>query len=88
MIQNGLVEEARSVEKFKSKNALKTVGYKELFNYFESKITLKEAIEKIKVNSRRYAKRQLTWFKKDTEIEWFQAEEKAQIIEYIRSRIK
>ncbi len=88
MIQNGLVEEAKSVENFKSKNALNTVGYKELFDCFEAKTTLEEAIEKIKVNSRRYAKRQLTWFKKDTKIEWFQAEEKAKIIEYIRSRIK
>lgn len=87
MLKDGLLKEVKSVLKYKHKNALKTVGYKELFLYLEGNTSLAEAIEKIKVNSRRYAKRQLTWFKKDKEIEWFFPEQKAQIIEYIRSRL-
>jgi len=87
MVKAGLVEEVESVLKYKEKNALKTVGYKELFSYLEGQKSLTEAIEKIKVNSRRYAKRQLTWFKKDKEIEWFTPDQKAQIIEYIRRRL-
>ncbi|MEQ8623760.1 MAG: tRNA (adenosine(37)-N6)-dimethylallyltransferase MiaA [Vicingaceae bacterium] len=87
MLQNGLLEEVKSVQQFKHKNALKTVGYKELFAHLDGMLSFDEAVEKIKVNSRRYAKRQLTWFKNDKEIEWFAPDQKAQIIEYIRSRI-
>jgi tRNA dimethylallyltransferase len=71
MIENGLVEEARSLLPLRRMNALQTVGYKELFDYFDGNISLEEAIDEIKKNSRHYAKRQLTWFKKDTEINWF-----------------
>ncbi len=88
MIADGLVEEARSVHPYKAHNALKTVGYRELFDHFEGNMSLEEAIEKIKVNSRRYAKRQLTWFKKDNEIKWFQADRKKEIIQYIRKRFE
>ena len=56
-------------------NALNTVGYSELFDYFDGKITRNEAIEKIKQNTRRFAKRQLTWFRKDLEINWFEPSE-------------
>ena len=87
MIEKGLLEEVKSVQQYQDKNALKTVGYKELFAHLDGDKSLVEAIEKIKVNSRRYAKRQLTWFKNDNEIEWFAPDQKAQIIEYIRSRI-
>jgi tRNA dimethylallyltransferase len=73
MIRNGLVEEARSLLAYRELNALKTVGYTELFQYFDGNFTLVEAIEKIKTNSRRYAKRQLTWFKRDPEIRWIDA---------------
>ena len=71
MIENGLVDEARKLFPYKNLNALQTVGYKELFSYFEGEINLEFAIEKIKKNTRRFAKRQFTWFKKDQEILWF-----------------
>ena len=71
MIENGLVDEARKLFPYKNLNALQTVGYKELFSYFEGEINLEFAIEEIKKNTRRFAKRQFTWFKKDQEILWF-----------------
>ena len=71
MVAAGLVEEARSLSMFYSFPSLRTVGYQELIQYFDNKISLDEAIELIKRNTRRYAKRQLTWFKRDAEIKWF-----------------
>jgi tRNA dimethylallyltransferase len=71
MIENGLVDEARKLFPYKNLNALQTVGYKELFSYFEGETNLEFAIEEIKKNTRRFAKRQFTWFKKDQEILWF-----------------
>ncbi|SFP61797.1 tRNA (adenosine(37)-N6)-dimethylallyltransferase MiaA [Parafilimonas terrae] len=82
MISEGLVEEVRSLLPYKNINALQTVGYKEVFDYLEEKCSLPEAIEKIKTNTRQYAKRQLTWFKKDKEIEWV---EKYELINRWRS---
>jgi len=70
MIENGLIEEARSLLPYCSLNALQTVGYKELFDHFDGKISLENAIEEIKKNTRHYAKRQMTWFKKDGSIKW------------------
>lgn len=70
MIREGLVEEVRSLLPYKNLNALQTVGYKEVFDYLEGNYSLAEAIEKIKSNTRQYAKRQLTWFKKDKEVDW------------------
>ena len=70
MIEQGLPEEARSLLPYRSLNALQTVGYKELFDYFDEKIALQKAIEEIKRNTRHYAKRQMTWFKKDDSIKW------------------
>jgi tRNA dimethylallyltransferase len=70
MMKNGLLEEARNLYPFKGLNALNTVGYKELFNYFDGTWTLDFAIQMIKQNSRRYAKKQLTWFNRDPEIAW------------------
>lgn len=70
MMENGLLEEAKSLYPFKGLNALNTVGYKELFNYFDGIWTLDFAIQMIKQNSRRYAKKQLTWFNRDSEITW------------------
>jgi tRNA dimethylallyltransferase len=71
MIDNGLVDEARKLFTNKHLNALQTVGYKELFSYFEGEISLDFAIDEIKKNTRRFAKRQFTWFKKDKEVLWF-----------------
>jgi tRNA dimethylallyltransferase len=86
MLQSGLVEEVRSLQGFKSLNALNTVGYKEIFNYLDGLCSLDEAIEKIKTNTRRYAKRQLTWFKKDPEYRWFEPGNVSEILFYIREK--
>jgi tRNA dimethylallyltransferase len=71
MIENGLIEEARELYPHKSLNALQTVGYRELFSYFDEDFTKEFAISEIKKNTRRFAKRQLTWFKKDENTLWF-----------------
>jgi len=70
MIHNGLIEEAKKLYPYKSLNALQTVGYRELFDFFDQKISLEQAIEQIKTNTRRFAKRQLTWFKRNSDILW------------------
>ncbi|MGM0530288.1 MAG: tRNA (adenosine(37)-N6)-dimethylallyltransferase MiaA [Bacteroidota bacterium] len=87
MIEQGLIEEARELHPHKHLNPLNTVGYKELFDYFEGTISLEEAIRRIKRNTRRYAKRQLTWFARDKEIEWFDPGEKDKILHYIRNKL-
>ncbi len=87
MINKGLVEEARSVYQFRHLNSLKTVGYRELFGYFDNEYDLATAIELIKRNSRRYARRQLTWFNRDKEINWFNPEDKAKIFSFIDNLI-
>jgi tRNA dimethylallyltransferase len=71
MMQEGLLEEAKKLVPYKELNALQTVGYRELFDYFDGKVTLEFAIEEIKKNTRRFAKRQVTWNKKDESIHWF-----------------
>ncbi|MDV7187525.1 tRNA (adenosine(37)-N6)-dimethylallyltransferase MiaA [Lutibacter sp. TH_r2] len=71
MIENGLLDEAKKLHKYKELNALQTVGYRELFEYFDGNCTLDFAISEIKKNTRRFAKRQVTWNKKDEEITWF-----------------
>jgi len=71
MIANGFLEEAKKLYPNKHLNALQTVGYRELFEYFDGKISLEFAIEEIKKNTRRFAKRQLTWFKRNPDIQWF-----------------
>lgn len=83
MISDGLVEEVRKLQAYKNCNALHTVGYQELFPYLENQTSLEQAIDEIKNNTRRYAKRQVTWFKKDTSIHWFQPEMEAEIIELL-----
>ena len=83
MINDGLIEEARNLYAFRNLNALNTVGYKELFLYFDGAITLQEAISKIKTNTRHYAKRQLTWFRKDKTINWFNPSDKAKIFDFV-----
>lgn len=74
MMRQGLLEEAASLKPFAALNALQTVGYKELFDFFNGHGTLPEAIEHIKINTRKYAKRQLTWLRKDGEIRWLPAD--------------
>lgn len=87
MIQQGLEAEARSVEHLRNYNSLQTVGYREMFDYFDGKTTLNEAVELIKRNSRRYAKRQMTWFRRDDEIAWFHPSKLNEIVDYIESKI-
>lgn len=87
MIEEGLLAEAEALFGFKSLNALNTVGYKEIFDYMDGKVSLEFAIEKIKINSRRYAKRQLTWFKRDKDINWFDATDKDNIIDFVEASI-
>lgn len=87
MIKEGIVEEVKRVNKNSNLNALKTVGYRELFEYINNNCTLEEAIDKIKVNTRRYAKRQINWFKKDEEYHWFHPNEENKIIELISLHI-
>jgi tRNA dimethylallyltransferase len=71
MMQEGLLEEVRSLIPYRSHNSLQTVGYKELFEHIDGKATLEEAVANVKTNTRHYAKRQMTWFKKDRDFEWF-----------------
>jgi len=86
MIENGLLEEAKALLPKKHLNALNTVGYKELFEYFEGNDSLDFAVSEIKKNTRRFAKRQLTWFRKDDAIKWFDYKTDANaIIQYIAS---
>ena len=89
MINDGLLEEAKSVYPNKELNALQTVGYRELFDYFDEKTTLDFAIEQIKMNTRRFAKRQLTWFKRNENTIWFDFQtEISTIITTISDKIK
>ena len=83
MMANGLEQEARRVYPLRGLNSLNTVGYKELFSYFDGTIPLEEAIRQIQSNTRRYMRKQLTWFKKDPEITWFHPDNIEEIINYI-----
>ncbi len=89
MLENGLVEEAKALYPYRHQNALNTVGYKELFDHFEGKISMESAVEEIKKNTRRFAKRQLTWYRKNMDILWipYDLPEK-EFIERIEGRIK
>lgn len=83
MMEAGLEQEARAVYPFRHLNSLQTVGYKELFEWFDGAISREQAVELIKRNTRRYAKRQLTWFRRDAEIGWFAPDDFDRIVEYI-----
>ena len=87
MMQMGLEQEARAVYHLRTLNSLQTVGYREMFDYFDGTISRDEAIELIKRNSRRYAKRQMTWFRRDEEIKWVDTANKQIIEEYLDSKI-
>jgi len=85
MMALGFLKEAEGLFPQRNLNALNTVGYKELFEYFEGRWSLEEAVERIKGNTRRYARKQLTWYKKDDQIRWFHPDQKEDIINYILS---
>lgn len=79
MVEEGLVEEARALYEFRDLNALNTVGYRELFEYFSGRIDIDEAVRLVKRNSRHYARKQLTWFKRDNDIHWFHPDDRESI---------
>ena len=83
MLTDGLLDEAQRLYPMRHMNALNTVGYKEMFAYIDGTWTLEEAVERIKGNTRRYARKQLTWYKKDEQIRWFHPDEIEQIYSYI-----
>jgi len=87
MIQSGLESEARHFYPYQHLNALNTLGYRELFDYFDGKISRDKAIELIKRNTRRYARKQITWFNKDTGINWFHPDQEKDIMEFINNNI-
>lgn len=88
MMQNGLLKEVESVYEYKHLNSLNTVGYKELFDFIAGNCTLEEATDKIKQNTRRFAKRQLTWFRRDKDTQWFEPTDTEGIINYIENKIE
>ena len=83
MMHDGLLNEARSLYHLRHLNALNTVGYKEMFTYIDGTWTLEEAVERMKGNTRRYARKQLTWYKKDPQVVWFSPEDEATILKHI-----
>ena len=83
MMSDGLLDEVRLLAPYRGVNALNTVGYKELFEYLDGKCSLEDAVERIKGNTRRYARKQLTWFKRDQQIRWFHPDQKDEIMKYI-----
>ncbi|MBB4107996.1 tRNA dimethylallyltransferase [Pedobacter zeae] len=87
MIAEGLLDEVKGLMPFKHHNALNTVGYSELFDYLDGKSSLEDAIAAIKQNTRRFAKRQLTWFRRDEEINWFEPDEKEKVIQLISEKL-
>ena len=87
MMKHGFLDEVKQLKSYKHLNALQTVGYKELFDYLDGKMELDSAINLIKQNTRRYAKRQLTWFRRDEEIKWFEPGNETDILNYIKDRV-
>jgi tRNA dimethylallyltransferase len=88
MIKNGLLHEVNQLSSFKDLNALQTVGYSELFEYLDKRISLEDAIEQIKKNTKQYAKRQLTWFRKDKEVTWFSPADIKKILDFAESSLR
>jgi len=87
MIKEGLVEEALRLYTYRNQNALNTVGYKEIFDYLNNKTSLEQAIDLIKRNTRRYARKQITWFRRDKDIHWYHPDQTEQIIEFIHNHM-
>jgi tRNA dimethylallyltransferase len=88
MMEEGLLEEAKAVYPYRRLNALNTVGYKEIFKYLDGEWELPFAIEKIKQNSRIYSRKQMTWFRRDEEIQWFHPEQEKEIMAYLQEQTK
>lgn len=88
MMEKGLLEEVISLQSYRHKNALQTVGYKELFDYLDGNSSLEFAIDEIKKNSRRYAKRQLTWYRRDESVNWFDYQNIQDIVDFVTKKIR
>jgi tRNA dimethylallyltransferase len=88
MMESGLLDEVKRVLPYRNENALNTVGYKELFDYFDGLCTLENAVERIQNNTRKYCRKQLTWFKKDPSTKWFHPDDIEGILEYIGEKPK
>jgi tRNA dimethylallyltransferase len=88
MLKEGLEEETRALYPYKHLNALKTVGYRELFQYFDNEINRNEAIRLIKRNTRRYARKQLSWFRRDNEMYWFSPDNPDKIYKFVESKLR
>lgn len=88
MMEAGLLDEVKSLAPYRNQPALLTVGYAELYRYLDGDISIEQAVDSIKQNSRRYAKRQITWFKKYGETTWFEAEDDTAIIAHIEGKLK
>ena len=87
MIESGLETEAQKVFPYKHLNSLNTVGYREFFAHFNNEISKEKAVELIKRNTRRYARKQLTWFRNNPEMTWFQPNEEEQLIQFLDKKI-
>jgi tRNA dimethylallyltransferase len=87
MIASGLINECEKMSLLRDKYALKTVGYTEIFDYFDNKHSLQKAIELIKQHTRNYAKRQITWFKREEDLEWFEPNETEKIIGFVNKKL-
>jgi tRNA dimethylallyltransferase len=87
MMEAGLLEEAKTVYLHRKLNSLNTVGYKELFAHFDGECTLDESVDLIQRNTRKYARKQLTWFRRDQEIQWFEPQQFTEIVEYMNSKL-
>lgn len=87
MMADGLLDEVKSLQDKRSNNALNTVGYKEMFSYLDGTWSLEEAIERMKGNTRRYARKQLTWFKRDPQVTWFAPDQEEEIMERVQSSL-
>ena len=85
MMQAGLLDEAKALYPHRSLNALQTVGYRELFDHLEGICSLEEAVERIKISTRQYAKRQLTWFRKMPGVQWFHPSDEAGLLRFLRT---
>ena len=88
MVDAGLIEEAKAVYPHRKLNSLNTVGYKEMFSYLEGECSLVEAVDLIQRNTRKYARKQLTWFRRDPDIRWFEPDQFQEIISYIDQKMK
>ena len=88
MMEEGLLEEVKRVQHLKGSNAMKTVGYRELFSYLDGDLSLDEAVDLIKRHTRKFARKQLTWFRKENRYTWFSPDSPRDIIAWVQKQIE